>query len=364
MAKLALLAVLASLFGAVSCDLSISIYARWGWPLPTPGQPRSPLPPASPPSSPTPALEVGYYKDKCPSVDVEKIVYDEVKKATPGVQAGLVRLFFHDCFVRGCDASVLLNGNDTEKQGFPNLSLRGFEVIENAKAVLETKCEGVVSCADIVAFAGRDASSILSYGAINYKVPAGRFDGTVSLASDTLGKNLPPPFADLDQLTRMFADKGLSQLEMVALSGAHSIGVSHCGSFSNRLPPNNTTRAMEDELATNLTKACNTSDPVTVPQDYKTPDSFDIQYYKNVLSNDALFESDMALLGSQQTSNLVDCYANNRNCSPLQKLFGDGAAAWYRHFEKAMVNMGNIEVKNKTQGEIRNKCGFVNDKPY
>ncbi|KAM0907611.1 hypothetical protein ACQ4PT_016002 [Festuca glaucescens] len=264
MAKLAVLAVLASLLGSVSCEFSI--YAGYGYPPPNPGQPY-PLPPACPPLSPAPSL-------------------------------------------KGCDASVLLSGPETERTAFPNLSLRGFEVIDAAKAALEKACQGVVSCADIVAFAGRDASYSLSDGKINY-VPAGRYDGNVSRDFDTFF-NLPPPFGDLNLTTAMFAAKGLNENDMVVLSGAHSIGRSSCNSFSDRLPPAaNSSTAMEPILAADLTNTCSAG-TVNVPQDFKTADTLDIQYYKNVLSRDVLFNSDASLTTSLLTNGWVDFYAGNR----------------------------------------------------
>ncbi|KAL9273738.1 Peroxidase 64-like protein, partial [Drosera capensis] len=65
----------------------------------------------------------------------------------------------------GCDASVLLDsvgGNNAEKQGRPNLTLRAFDAIDDAKKELEFLCPGVVSCADILALAARDAVMIVS----------------------------------------------------------------------------------------------------------------------------------------------------------------------------------------------------------
>lgn len=121
------------------------------------------------------------------------------------------------CILQGCDASVLLDGSDTEKQGAPNLnSLRGFEVIDAAKAAIEKVCPGVVSCADIVSFAARD-SIVLGGGFNPYGWPGGRKDGSSSFSADTL-TSLPAPFFNYSQLVAAFANKGLNQYEMITLS--------------------------------------------------------------------------------------------------------------------------------------------------
>jgi peroxidase len=95
-------------------------------------------------------LRQGYYEQSCPRA--EQIVKHYVERHVPhapSVAATLIRTHFHDCFVRGCDASVLLNatsgGGEAEKDATPNLTLRGFAFLDRVKALVEQECPGVVS---------------------------------------------------------------------------------------------------------------------------------------------------------------------------------------------------------------------------
>ncbi|KAK3127843.1 hypothetical protein QOZ80_7AG0579090 [Eleusine coracana subsp. coracana] len=333
-------------------------------PPPSPSPPvQAPPPPSSsppmqapPPPPPVPAgLTVGFYKQSCPRA--EEIISEVVRKATtlnPGMGGGLIRMAFHDCFVQGCDASILLDPTPTnpqpEKLGIPNNpSMRGFEVIDDAKSQLESACPGVVSCADIVQLAARDATAFLSGGRITYTLPAGRRDGHVSRAGDTLA-HLPPPFFTLPQLISNFAAKGLDADDLVVLSGAHSVGHAHCSSCTGRM----TSRTFDDVnplLAARLRRQCPArpgpnNDPRVV-QDFVTPDRMDNQYYRNVMSRNVLLDSDAALLASEQTRQMVFLNAYN-------------AQRWEQRFAAAMVKMAGIEVKTGASGEVRRNCRVVN----
>ncbi|KAG9450944.1 hypothetical protein H6P81_010909 [Aristolochia fimbriata] len=304
----------------------------------------------------SPLIRVGFYKSTCPSA--EYLVRQAVTKAltrNPGLGAGLIRMHFHDCFIRGCDGSVLLDalpGQQVEKDHpANNPSLQGFEVIDEAKALVEARCPQKVSCADILAFAARDSAYVL--GGINYAVPAGRRDGRVSLFAE-VALNLPPPNFNAQQLKDNFAKKGLSLVEMVTLSGAHSIGVSHCSSFSDRLYSFNATHpqdpSMDKAFVSYLKRRCpppgSSNDPV-VPLDAVTPKRLDNRYYINLKKHRGLLTSDQTLFDSPLTAAFVKENANSRS-------------SWGSKFGYAMRKMGAIEVLTGNQGEVRNSCRVVN----
>ncbi|KAM3351678.1 hypothetical protein ACQJBY_023554 [Aegilops geniculata] len=346
--KLAALVVLvAFLAGPAACEGAFICFNGW-LRLPTicprgSGTPREPVP-----STSGSGLSYGYYTTSCPSA--ETIVTEAVRKAVvvdknPGIGAGLIRLFFHDCFVQGCDASVLLNttnskNSDTEREGPPNQnSLRGFEVIDEAKTAIEAACKNTVSCADIVAFAARDASYFLSNGSINIPMPGGRYDGRESFADET--DQLPGPFSNVAQLQASFAAKELNSDEMVTLSGAHTIGRARCMFFSSRFSEMNQT------YADNLRAECGDNGNTNVNQDNVTSNVLDKQYYQNVIDNKVLFTSDAMLNSTEETRTQVMQNANT-------------AGAWERKFEKAMEKMGKIKG-NQQSVEIRRVCWKVNN---
>lgn len=106
----------------------------------------------------------GFYGNRCRNVEsiVRSVVRSHVQ-SNPANAPGILRMHFHDCFVHGCDGSVLIAGNTSERTAGPNRSLRGFEVIEEAKARLEVDCPRTVSCADILTLAARDAVVLVTY---------------------------------------------------------------------------------------------------------------------------------------------------------------------------------------------------------
>ncbi|CAN6702929.1 unnamed protein product [Malus baccata var. baccata] len=329
-------------------------------------------------------LAENFYSSSCPNVEsIVKQAVDIKRRQAPPTIAGTLRLFFHDCFVEGCDASIMIaspNG-DAEKDFADNLSLPGdgFDTMIKAKQAVEAQCPGVVSCADILAMAARDCvfcasvvlrllschihwtmyyfsdvphSNFLQAGGPSFPVKLGRRDGLISKASRVAG-NLPEPFLDLLQLKTMFAKHNLSLTDVIALSGAHTLGVSHCNRFSDRLYNFSSSSPVDPSLnpdyAKRLMVTCSKeADPGAISDlDPDTPFTFDNVYYKNLVGGKGLLSSDQVLFSDSASKPTVLDFAKNP---------GNFNGA----FVAAMRKLGRVGVKTGIQGEIGRDCTTFN----
>ncbi|KAK8478516.1 hypothetical protein V6N13_096542 [Hibiscus sabdariffa] len=303
-------------------------------------------------SAQTTKLTPNFYRTTCPNV--ESIVRSAVQRKfqqTFVTAPGTLRLFFHDCFVRGCDASVLLAGNgNAEKDSTDDLSLAGdgFDTVIKAKAAVDSnpQCRNKVSCADILALATREVIRLT--GGPFYRVELGRRDGRISTKASVQGQ-LPQPTFNLDQLNSMFARHGLSQTDMVALSGAHTLGFAHCGRFSNRIynfsPRNAVDPTLNFQYAMQLRQMCprNVDPTIAINNDPTTPRTFDNAYYKNLQRGMGLFSSDQVLFTDRRSRNTVNLFASSN-------------AAFNQAFVAAITKLGRVGVLTGNQGEIRRDC--------
>ncbi|CAK9133537.1 unnamed protein product [Ilex paraguariensis] len=299
-------------------------------------------------------LKVGFYQQTCPSAEaiIKNTTAQYISRA-PSLAPALLRMHFHDCFVNGCDGSVLINStknNVAEKDSAPDLSLRGFQVIDGVKIAVEKECPGVVSCADILALVARDAVSMIK--GPNWPVPTGRRDGRVSTAQNALN-NLPSPFSNITQLQASFASKGLSVKDLAVLSGAHTIGISHCFPavtirLYNFTGKGDTDPTIDPNYAAVLKKICKPGDLTTlVEMDPGSRKTFDTHYYSIVSKRRGLFQSDGALLSDSETKAYV-----------LSQI--SSGSTFLKDFGPAMVKMGKIGVLTGKSGEIRKRCAFIN----
>ncbi|KAK9689599.1 hypothetical protein RND81_09G070500 [Saponaria officinalis] len=308
-------------------------------------------------------LDIDYYKYSCPKVEeISKRITEQYVGHVPNLAPGLLRMHFHDCIVRGCDASVLLDptpsNNQTEKDTVPNSTLRGFEVINAIKGALEKECPGVVSCADVLSLAARDA--IVTINGPYWHVPLGRKDGIISLASEALA-NIPSPFANISTLKQNFAAVGLTSKDLVVLSGticiylfAHTIGIGHCfiiqGRLYNFTGKGDTDPKLSPSYASWLKTMCPkvTGDRKSfVSMDRITPRVFDEKYFTMVTQRRGLFESDAALLEDSETKTYIET-----------QVYTQGAT-FAKDFAESATKMSMIGVLTGSLGHVRKTCGVV-----
>lgn len=141
---------------------------------------------------------------------------------------------------------------------------------------------------------------------------------------------------------------------MTWYAGAHTIGKSHCTSVTTRLFNQSGTAKPDPAIPMPLLKKLQSKCPndptnikTTLVLDDVTPETFDNQYFKNLLNKGGILYSDQILADTEDSMPLVELYASDQN-------------AFFEAFVKSMTKMGNIGPLTGTNGEIRKKCHRVN----
>ncbi|KAJ0233892.1 hypothetical protein HA466_0279060 [Hirschfeldia incana] len=258
-------------------------------------------------------LTTNFYTVACPLA--ESIVQTTMKASfvlQPIIIPVMVQLHYIDCFIQGCDASVLISGPNTEKTAVANLNLLGFQVIDDIKRRIELVCPGVVSCADILALAAREAV-VLTKGPY-WEVKLGRKDGNVSLAANV--KSLPSQTDSIAEALRIFANYGLNTEDFVALIGAHTI---------RTIAGNGLSRVALD-IGRELV--------------------FDTSIFKSILNGSAVLTFDQRLRIIPTIYRIMQEFVTKKRFETV--------------FKRAMARMSEIEVKTGLNGEVRRNCSRVN----
>eukprot|EP00250_Pteridium_aquilinum_P008197 c1775_g1_i1 orf=208-1248(+) len=303
---------------------------------------------------PVQGLAQNYYQKTCPKAhDIIKSQVQNVIHQNPSEAAGLLRVMFHDCFVQGCDASLLLTKPMVSEQiATPNnASLRPstFKIIDQIKDALESACPGVVSCADIISLSTTIAVQLV--GGPDIPMLTGRRDSSTAASNQTVIANIPSPLLTITGLKQNFQNHGLDVNDLVSLSGAHTFGQAHCRIVDIQLSPKVSTD-LNSAFAANLSRIClpannSAKGALTVHLNFITRDLFDNTYFKNVLNKVAVFHSDAVLLDASDTKQLVQLYANNQS-------------KFFEQFVVSMTKLSQLGVLTGQNGIIRKKCSLPN----
>lgn len=310
-----------------------------------------------------------FYRFTCPNA--ESIVFEVMREAIANdskVTAQLLRLMFHDCFIQGCDASLLLddsNGDQNhsvERDAVPNHSIRGFELIDRIKEALEKECPNVVSCADIISLATRNG--IILSGGPFFPVLTGRMDSQQSYFNDA-NQQIPRPESNITLILNLFSQRGFNEKETVSLLGAHNIGKIGCEFIQRRLTNFQGTGKPDPSIPADfllqLSRSCSSTNgsPSPSPSRLRTlieslapfifsGTGFDTHYYKSLVMGRGLLYSDQQLMADPGTARLVEVFAS------------DDGSTFRREFAKAMLKMSNLDPLAGSQGEVRTRCSLPN----
>nr|KYP39804.1 Peroxidase 31 [Cajanus cajan] len=209
---------------------------------------------------------------------------------------------------------------------------------------LELACPNTVSCADILSAATRDLLTML--GGPFYPVFLGRRDGRSSLAS-SVPLHLPTPSMPISEILQIFTSRGFSVEEFVALSGAHTVGFSHCSEFISNV---SSSSSYNPRFAQALHNACARypSDPtLSVFNDVITPNKFDNVYFQNLPKGLGVLKSDHGLYSHPLTRPFVQAFAKDQD-------------AFFKVFATSMQKLSLLGVQTGRKGQIRRRCDQIN----
>ncbi|KEH38295.1 peroxidase family protein [Medicago truncatula] len=327
-------------------------------------------------------LRYNFYKDSCPEAEnIVRSAVTDIYSDHRDLAPSLLRLFFHDCFIQGCDASLLLEDRNIsyEKQAIPNQTLKGFDKVDLIKEEVEQACPGVVSCADILALAARD--SVFLGGGPFYPVLTGRRDSLQSFFQEAADQ-IPRPDDNITRTLHLFNLRGFKARETVSLLGEHNIGKIGCDFIQQRLydfqgtgqpdpsipldflsqmrqncPDNNKNNVSSNGMFSTFTvsKPMNVHHSNNKGMSYKqalssavsSGASFDTHYYQRLLRGRGLLFADQQLMAEEKTAKLVSAYAS------------DDGSTFRMDFARVMMKLSNLDVLTGNQGQVRLNCSRV-----
>ncbi|KAL1819565.1 hypothetical protein DCAR_0415849 [Daucus carota subsp. sativus] len=299
-------------------------------------------------------LQLNYYSESCPQA--EEIIKQQVHSLYykhGNTAVSWIRNLFHDCIVKSCDASLLLesvNGIQSEKISTRSFGMRNFKYVNTIKAALESACPATVSCADIVALSARDGAVML--GGPHIEMKTGRKDSKGSYLTE-VETFIPNHNDSMSSVLSTFQAVGVDAQGTVALLGAHSVGRVHCLNVVNRLYPS-VDPSLDPKYAEYLKGRCPNPQPNPVLVEYarndrETPMILDNMYYKNLLNHKGLLSIDQELLSDPTTSPYV------------QQMAADNTY-FHDQFARALLILSENNPLTGEDGEVRKDCRFVNRK--
>ncbi|WZZ23936.1 hypothetical protein YC2023_007337 [Brassica napus] len=280
------------------------------------------------------SLHYDFYQDSCPTA--ERIITKGIRElyaAKPSVAPSLIRLLFHDCFIEV----------RSKKEASPNQSLKGFDVIESIKSELEKVCPGVVSCADVLVLAAREA--VLMAGGPFYPLETGRRDSVVAF-KEIAERELPSPQASISVILARFGTRGFNERETVSLFGAHSIGITHCTFFEDRLYNFSGTGKPDPELDTGFQQELKTKCPYSSSAPSPGTGVGPSMPASDYGGKKGLMYADQQLTGREETEMWVRAYASD-------------AQLFRRDFAMSMMKLSNYHVLTGPLGQVRTTCSKV-----